>query len=254
MKRYFEFIWHRALAEIQADISRVMLGILWWILEPLLYLLAFYVIFGIVFQQRGENYVSFLLTGLVVWKWFASTINNAMTSIARNMTLIYQVYLPKLAFPMISMIICGFRFAIVFMILLFFLTVTGGVVTSAWLIDLPLLLLLQVFFMLGVAMTLAAIGPFVPDIKRIVENGMLLLFFLSGIFFRFDAIPDSLRPYFDFNPMAVLIHNYREVLLEGRHVDWGSFWPIGILTFFFLGVGTLLLVKLDRAYAKRAFL
>lgn len=254
MNRNLEFIWHRSIAEIRADMSRAALGVFWWVAEPVLYLAVFYVIFGLVFQQRGENYVSFLLTGLITWKWFASTINSSTTAITRNMPLIYQVYLPKAVFPFVALLTSSFKFIIVFAMLLLFLSLTGAKVTTAWLVDLPLLLILQVLFMLGVGMTLAAINPFLPDIKFLVDNGMLLLFFLSGIFFRFDSVPESIRPFFDLNPMGVLIHNYREVLIYGKHADWNGLWPIAIFTLCTLLLGSYLLAKFDRKYAKRAFL
>lgn len=249
-----EFIWYRALAEIRADVSRGFLGFAWWIIEPVLYMGAFYLIFGVVFQQRGENYVPFLLSGLVAWKWFASSVQNGATSVSRNMPLIYQVYLPKVVFPVIALTISGLKFSFVFAILLVFLLVSGVPVTTAWFTDLPLLLLLQFVLMLGLATTLAAVEPFVPDLKFLIDNGLLLLFFLSGIFFRVDAIPDSLRIYFELNPMAVIIHGYREVLISGQHLQWHAMLPVVLTSLCFLVLGGFLLRRWDRAYAKKAFI
>lgn len=254
MRRILEFIWYRSVAEIRADMSRAVLGIFWWVAEPVLYLAVFYIIFGLIFQQRGENYVSFLLTGLVVWKWFSSTINNSTTAITRNMPLIYQVYLPKVVFPLVALLTSSFKFVIIFAMLLLFFLFTGVQVTTAWLIDLPLLLILQLLFMLGIGMTLSAIDPFLPDIKFVVDNGMLMLFFMSGIFFRFDSVPESIRPFFEMNPISALIHNYREILIYGKHLDWNSLWSITIFSICALMIGAYLLAKFDRKYAKRAFL
>lgn len=254
MNRFVEFVWYRTVAELRADISRAFLGIIWWIIEPVMYVAIFYLIFVFVLRHQGENYVSLLLAGLIFWKWFASTINNATTSITRNMVLIYQVYLPKVVFPIISLFTSSFKFIVVLLVFAMFLIFTGKSVTSAWFSDLFFLLIIQALFMLGLGMILAAIDPFFPDIKFVVDNGLMMLFFLSGIFFQFDSVPESLRIYFELNPIGVLIHNYREVLIFGRHVDWNGCWSLGILTVCFLLVGLTLLVKLDRVYAKRAFL
>lgn len=252
--RYLEFIWYRAIAEVRADISRSFLGFAWWIVEPVLYMGTFYVVFGYIFHQRGENYVPFLLSGLVTWKWFASAVQNTSTSITRSMGLIYQVYLPKVVFPVIAIVGSTLRFILVFMILLFFLVLSGLPVTSAWFIDLPTLLIVQFLFILGLGMTLAAIVPFVPDLKFLIDNMILLLFFMAGIFFRFDAIPPALQSYFNINPMAVIIHGYREILIYGNHIQWMRMFPVVIESFILLTVGWMLLKRWNRVYAKKAFL
>lgn len=254
LSRYAEFILYRALAEVRADNSKAFLGLLWWIVEPILYMLAFYVVFGLVFQRGGENFIPFLLCGLVIWKWFASSVQNASTSITSNMGLIYQVYLPKVVFPVVAVVTSTLRFSFVFFILLLFLLANDAPVTSAWLIDLPLLLSLQIAFMLGLAMTLAAIVPFIPDLKFLIDNGLLILFFLSGIFFRLDTIPESLRLYFDLNPVAVIIHGYREILISGNQLNWLTMLPVVIMSFCMLALGGILLRRWDRVYAKKAFL
>jgi lipopolysaccharide transport system permease protein len=254
LKRQYEFIWYRALAEIRSDVSRGFLGFVWWVAEPIFYMAVFYVIFGLVFKQNSDNYVAFLLCGLVVWKWFDSSIRNASVSIQHSMGLINQVYLPKIVFPLVSLVNSTLRFGIVFSLLLGFLIIQGLVPTISWLVDLPLLLLLQILLMTGIGMTFAAIVPFVPDIKFLLDNGMMLLFFLSGIFFRFENIPDSLLPYFKLNPIAMLIASYRHILLTGHSPNWNSLIPVIVITIFFLLLGGYLLHKYNRSYAKRAFL
>jgi lipopolysaccharide transport system permease protein len=254
MNRYVEFVWYRTISEIRADISRAFLGILWWIIEPVLYMAIFYLIFVFVLKQGENNYLSLLLVGLIVWKWFASTINSATTSITRNMILIYQVYLPKFLFPVIALFTSSLKFITVFLVFLAFLLFIGTPIADSWFTDLFFLLVLQALLMLGLGMILAAIDPFLPDIKFVVDNGLMMLFFLSGIFFRFDSVPESLRPLFNLNPVGVLIHNYREILIYGRHVDWAICWPLGVLAISFLAIGLALLIKFDRVYAKRAFL
>lgn len=252
-RNYVEFAWYRALAEVRADVSRGFLGLAWWLAEPILYMGVFFLVFGIVFQQRGENYVSFLLCGLVIWKWFDSSVKNSATSIQHNMGLIYQVYLPKVVFPVIAILTSTARFAFVFVVFLLFLLAIGTPVTAAWFTDLPLLLLLQFALMLGLGMMLSAVVPFVPDVKFLLDNGMMLLFFLSGIFFRFDAVPERIRAYFDLNPVAVLIRSYREVLISGERLDWGALWTVVVIAVCFLVVGGVQLWKWDRLYAKKAF-
>lgn len=254
LQRQIEFIWYRAIAEIRSDLSRGFLGFGWWVAEPIFYMLVFYVIFGLIYAQKDEHFVAFLLSGLIFWKWFDSSIRNATVSIQQNMSLINQVYLPKLTFPIIAIITSTLKFSLVFSLLLGFLIVQGITPTLSWLTQLPFLLLLQLLLMIGIGMTFAAITPFIPDIKFLVDNGMLLLFFLSGIFFRFEKIPEILLPYFKLNPIGMLIAEYRNTLIMGQPPHWAGLIPAILMTVFFLLAGYYLLAKYDRHYAKRAFL
>ena len=99
---YLEFIWYRSLAQLRSESSRAYLGYLWWVLEPLLYLAVFYVVFALVLNRGDENYVQVLLTGLVVWKWFDSSVRSSMDVIHQNAGLIDKVYLPKIVFPTVN--------------------------------------------------------------------------------------------------------------------------------------------------------
>lgn len=249
----FKFSCYRAKTHIKAESSALFLGILWKVIEPILYLGAFYLIFGLIFQQKGENYAPFLLIGLVVWKWFASSINASINSIQQNMPLIYQVYIPKYVFPLTSIIASIFPFLVVFSILLFALVVIGPGFHMAWLIELPVLIFIQLLFITGVSLILAAVVPFIPDIKFIIDSVLMLLFFLSGIFFKFDQLPDKYQVIFNLNPIGVIISNFRYVLIEGRSLDWSNLMPVTVISIAFLWIGFFLLSKNDRVYAKREF-
>jgi len=251
---YFKFSCYRAKTHIKAESSTLFLGILWKIIEPILYLGAFYLIFGLIFQQKGDNYASFLLIGLVVWKWLASSINASIDSIQQNMPLIYQVYIPKYVFPLTSIIASIFPFLVVFSILLLALAIVGPGVHITWLFELPILFFIQLTFISGVSLTLAAIVPFIPDIKFIIDSMLMLLFFLSGIFFNFDQLPEKYQVIFNLNPIGVIITNFRHVLIDNQPLDWASLLPILVISILFLMLGFFLLAKNDRIYAKREFI
>lgn len=254
MKKHLEFAWYRALAELQADISRAVLGLFWWLFEPLMNLFVFYLVFAVILHRGDENYVSFLLIGLIIWKWFATTVSSATVSITRNMPIIQQVYLPKYVFPLIALITSSLKFFVVLLVLLLFLTISGIHPTTRWLVDLPLLLLIQALLMFGIAMIVSAIVPLIPDVKFIVDNGMSMLFFLSGIFFPLNSVPTSLQSLFNLNPIGVLIHLYREVLIDGNPITWASCVSLVSSALFFLAIGIMLLQKFDKTYAKRVVL
>jgi lipopolysaccharide transport system permease protein len=250
MKRhYLQLVWYKALAELHAEAARAYLGFLWWIVEPLLYMSAFYVVFGLIFQRGGPDFVPFLLCGLVVWKWFGSTIASSSNAIPANAALMQQVYLPKHLFPAIVLIINTIKFALIFGLLLLFLLIYGVVPAVAWL-ALPALVAIQFLLIAGVAGLVSAIVPFLPDLRLMLDQVLMLLFFLSGIFFDISAVSGRLHIILMMNPMAVLIESYRTVLIEGQ---WPAALPLA-LTFAgsLLGIAgaAAVLKRYDRIYPK----
>lgn len=234
-------------------VLRGLLSFAWWVFELLLYMIVLYIIFGLVFQQASGDYVPFLLCGLVFWKWFDSSVRNVSTSIQRNTGLIYQIYSPKRIIPLVLLTTSTLRFSVMFCLLIAFLMIRGVSISSAWFIDVPLLMLLQIMLVAGIGMTWAAITQLAPYTGLIADKMLLLLFFFSGIFFNLEIIPESIRGYFELNPIAMLIDNYRHILLDGHKLNWGSLISVIVGIMLFFPLGSYMLRKYDRAFINKAF-
>jgi len=246
---YVALIFQKALGDLVSEARRGYMGMLWWVVEPVLYMGVFYVVFAMVFQRGGEGFVPFLLVGLVVWKWFATTVPQCANSLTANVGLIRQVYIPKVVLPGMVATASTFRFLIVFLLLLLFLAAVGVSPNVTW-ISLPVLLLVQLFMMLAIGGVLAALVPFLPDLKLIIDNGMMLLFFLSGIFFDISHVSAEMKTYLYLNPMLGMIDSYRQVLLEGIWPDWWMLGKIFMGSCIVFALAWMLLSKYDRVYAK----
>jgi len=237
------------LSELKAEARRGSLGILWWIVEPLLYVSVFYVVFSLIFNRGGDDTIQNLLTGLIVWKWFDSCVRQSATSIITNAGLIRQVYIPKFLFPVMVVMTSTMKFAIIFTILLVFLTISNEEVTTSW-FTLPIIILLQLIVSLSIGAFAASIVPFFPDLRMLIDNGMTLLFFLSGIFFNIKTVSIDLQAYLYLNPMVGLIESYRTVLLSNQLPDFKMLATILSASLFVLFLAIKLLARHDREYIK----
>lgn len=249
MHRYIELVWYKAYADLRAEAARAYLGVAWWVLEPLLYMVVFYVVFGLLFQRGGDGFVSFLLCGLVVWRWFGSSVLRGAGAISNNAGLMLQVYIPKYLFPAIVLITTTIQFLIVFGLLLGYLLIVGRATSLCWL-ALPAVLLAQLLFISACVLVIAAIVPFVPDVKKLIQNGLTLLFFLSGIFYDISELPEAAQPYFYLNPMATIIENYRLVLLQASWPNWQALGITLAPSLSGAAIGMYLLTRYDRVYPK----
>lgn len=246
---YLDLIWYKALAELRAEAARAYLGFLWWIVEPLLYMSAFYIVFGLVYQRGDEDFVPFLLCGLVIWKWFGSTVMSSSNAIAANAGLMQLVYLPKYLFPATVIVVNSLKFALIFGLLFLFLLFYGYKPSGPWL-SLPLLIGIQFLLIAAVSGLVSAVVPFVPDLRLILENVLILVFFLSGIFFDIDSAPANLQLYLKINPMAGLIDSYRSVLLEGAWPNASVLAIILASSIVGIWIASRVLRHYDRIYPK----
>ena len=124
-QRIRDIIQYKTYAELKAESQRYYLGFLWWLIEPVIYMLVFYFVFGILFQRGTEDFVVFLLTGLVFWHWFQSTVMQGVDTLQANRVLYNQVFVPKYLFPAVVMLKNSAKFGVVLAVLLLFLLVYG---------------------------------------------------------------------------------------------------------------------------------
>ena len=249
MRHYLDLVWYKAYADIRVEASRGYLGTLWWVLEPLLFMFVFYLVFGFRFEGEGEDYVAFLLVGLVAWRWFDNTIKLGANSLVWNEGLMRQVYVPKIVFPTVTVVTNTVKFLFALATLLVFLLLYGIDPGSTWLL-LPVLLAVQLFLILTSAWFISAVVPFLPDLRVIIDSGLLLLFFMSGIFFSLDSIPDPVGTYLRLNPMAILIESYRQILIQGVLPDWGMLGFVVAFSVIILLVSVRLHARYDRQFPK----
>ncbi|MCU7842305.1 MAG: ABC transporter permease [Candidatus Thiodiazotropha sp. (ex Monitilora ramsayi)] len=247
-QHYVKLAGYKAYSDLKAEMTRGYLGVIWWFVEPVLYMATFYFAFAVMFKRGEGDYVSFLLCGLVFWKWFAGGVSLGCTSLISNRGIMRQVYIPKYIFPLVSVITATVKFFMVFVVLLIYLVSAGYGPSASW-FWLITVFAIQFALTLGVAGVLGSLVPFLPELRGLAENGLMLLFFLSGIFFDISSISRVNADLLYLNPMAGLIDQYRNILLNGR-ADISMLVYPACASVILLIFAYLLLRHFDRQYPK----
>ncbi|EIJ43651.1 ABC-type polysaccharide/polyol phosphate export system, permease component [Beggiatoa alba B18LD] len=249
LARYGELILYKTYADLKAESERTYLGFLWWIFEPILYMSVFYIFFGVLLGHGTDDYVPFLLVGLTMWQWFKSCVTHGSETILNGRHLMQQVHLPKVLFPIILILTDTVKFFFILSILLGFLWFSGYEISLNYLMLIPLILI-QLFFIAGVTFIIAAIIPFIPDLRFVIENFLLAVFFLSGVIVKPEVIPEAYRSLYYLNPMVSLLENYRSVLLYNKMPSMtGLFALIGI-SLAMVWLGYSLISRFEYRYPK----
>lgn len=248
-RRYLGLVFYKAYAELRAESSRTYVGYLWWILEPMISMAVYYFVFQFVLRRGTEDFAMFLIVGLVPWRWFATGVLHGANSILGSRSLMQQVYLPKVVLPLVSLLTDTFKFAVVFVLLVAFVLAMGYPVGTPYL-ALPLVILVQGVFVGALTLLAAAVTPFLPDVRLILESLLRLWFFVSGIFHPLEGLSPETQLYLRLNPMTPIIESYRDVLLDGRWPQWDWLLGIGAVSLVLFVIGERLIRRFDFVYPK----
>ena len=226
-----ELVWTKSLFSLRSEVHRNYLSYGWWVLEPLLHMVVYYVVFGLLLQRAGDNYPVFLLTGLIPWMWFMKSVSSSSASILSGQNLILQVGLPSIVFPLVSLVQSTLKQLPVFVLLFGFVWIQGYGPHVSWWTLIPVLIV-QTLFTIAVACTVAAIIPFIRDLSYLVPTGLTFHMFLSGTFYDYRMISPEWQGLFLLNPVAFLLKCYREIFIENI--------PPDLLTLTWWGLGSVL--------------
>lgn len=246
---YLRLVIHKTGSDLRAQTAKTYLGLAWWILDPLLYMAVFYVVFAVLLQTRTGDFVTFLLVGLVFWRWFHASIGNGAQSIILGRGLMQQIYLPKVVFVLVNLLSDLLKFGFVLALLLAFLWLRGYSVTEHYW-ALPAVMAAQMVLVVGATLLIAAVIPLIPDLRYVVDNGLIATMFLSGIFFSGSDLSPEQQELFYLNPVARLIVAYRDILMYQRWPDLPWLWPVVAWGLALLAVALWILTALDRKYPK----
>lgn len=236
-RNLFQQVWHLVqyrtlirnlvVRDLKVRYRNSILGILWSLMNPLLMMLVFTVVFTIMAPVRSasvEHFPVFVLCGLLPWNFFTTSVIGSTVSLVANAPLIKKVYFPRAALPL-SMILANLINFFIALIVLFGLILAFGIPLTIWVLYLPLVILIQVIFTLGVGLLLATINVFYRDTQQIMDVLILAWFFVTPIFYPIDILPrsyqllglnlDVWRLAYILNPMASLIATYRVILYTG---------------------------------------
>lgn len=201
------------------------LGHLWSMLDPLLFMAVYYVVFGLIFgqaHQRRTEFMLYLFIGVLAWRFLDSAVAQSALCIRGNRGLIHEINFPKAIFPIAVCTARLYDFCWGLLVYGVVLLISGHALTPM-VVWLPLLLLLQLAFVMGIAFGVAYLGAFFADTPNVATVAMRLWFYATPIFYFLDGpnapIPERFRPLMLLNPVAAQIECYRRVLISGLMPD-----------------------------------
>jgi ABC-type polysaccharide/polyol phosphate export permease len=204
--------------DLKLKYRRSVLGAAWSVLNPVLMMAIYFVIFNVVLRVfRLPNYWAYVLVGLVAWLFFANALGAAVTSLVSNPNLITKVYFPLESLPIATVLSALVNFGVSLVVLIVVVTI-AGVPVGVSLVALPLVVAAQLGFTLGLAVFLAALTVYLRDLEHLVTIFLTGLFYVTPVLYPLD-LAGSHAFWLELNPMTWYVECYHAILYRGTWPD-----------------------------------
>lgn len=242
LTRHRELTFEMAVREIKDRYVGQLFGLFWAFGHPLTLMAVYVFIFGSVFKTRVGGtadlplgYTVYLLSGLIPWLAMAETMGKASAAVLSNANLVKQVVFPVEVLPVKSVLVSLFT-EIIFLGLLIVYNLIYYQSLSWMYLLLPLVVVLQTLFMIGVSYIISSVGVFFRDTKDFVQVFTIVGLYLMPTFYLPAAIPKIFRPVLYINPFSYMVWCYQDVLYFGRFEHpwaWVVFLALSLFMFIF---------------------
>lgn len=244
-----DLIWHLIVFDLKSNVARTYFGFLWWILDPIFYMVVFYFLIEVVLQRGGPDYSVYLFTALIPLKWTMSSLVDSTNAITSKASVLNQIYVPKHVFVFVRLGINTVKYFIGLIVLLLFLFIYGIEFTID-ILYLPLIMGIHSLFLFGIMLVLAHIGVYLKDIKNMMQYITRMLYYLSPVMFSMHSVPDNIAKLLYLNPLTTLFESYRNVLMYGEPPQFLGLICLLIIGCVFLSIGIVIIEKYDKKYVK----
>jgi lipopolysaccharide transport system permease protein len=248
-----DLIVNLVVRELKVRYKRSILGFLWTLLNPLGMMLVFTFVFTVLMPNNEiPNYPLFLLCGLLPWNFFSAGVMTSINSVVGNADLVKKVYFPREALPLSTVLANLVNFLLALVVLFAVMAVFKSRL-SPWIWLLPVVILIQACFILGIAFVLSTVNVFYRDTLMIMDVVMLAWFFLTPVIYPVAILPRSYEVFghdinvqrwlYILNPMASLVAAYRDLLYWGYRTNLDFLFRTAVTAIAVLALGFSLFVR-----------
>ncbi len=197
---------------IRLKYRRSYLGILWSLLEPLLTMIVLTIVFGTLMGEKTKDFPVYILSGRLLYGFFSQSTTAALKSIRVNSSIIKKVYVPKLLYPL-SSILFNFIIFLISLIVLALVSLILGVFPTVYLLQAVVSLLVLLLLSLGCGLILSTVGVFFRDMEYLWNVGLMIIMYTCAIFYRAEKLLNSNWSFvLKLNPLFCVIDNFRSAI------------------------------------------
>ena len=236
--------------ELRGRYKASVLGFLWTFIVPLCQLLVYTVVFSVIMRSTVEKFYLYLFVALIPWNFFSGCLTGGSGCVLQQQSLVNKIFFPREVIPVsyvtgsfVNMLYCEI---VVILVCLF----SGVRFSFPGLCCLPLVMIVEYFFALGVTLIVSAVDVYFRDLEHILGILSMAWMFLTPIMYDLSMVPENLRPFFNLNPMTVIVTAYRDILYWGSVPELKTLAIAGGVAILFLLLGFRVFGRLKRRFSE----
>jgi lipopolysaccharide transport system permease protein len=254
--RHRELIFTLVSRELKARYRGTVLGFFWSLFNPLLLMLVYTVVFGFIVGggrvagfESTKFYALFLFNGILPWTWFSSSLLESANVLSVQGALIKKIKFPVEVLPIMVVTTNMVHFLLGLPVLVAFFLIFGKALTP-WVLFLPVSLIAQYIFTMGLCFLVSALTVHFKDIRDILSNLITLWFFATPIIYTYQSVPKALKYVLNLNPMTHIVESYHYSFYFGSLPHYKRFSITILVGLLFFYLGYLLFDKLRDTFVE----
>ena len=250
-KKFFNYTMFATKAELKSEVADSFLSWLWWILDPLLYMLVYSFIAIVVFKSGEPYFPVFVFIGMNCWTFFSKTVKSGVKLVKDKKMIVTKVYVPKYIFIFEKIGVYGFKMLVSFALTALLMVIYQVPLSWRMLYAIPLMIILVVGTF-AASTIITHFGVFVDDLSNVITVVLQLMFYMSGIFYSIEnRVPDPFgNILIKLNPVALIITDLRRVLLENADPHFYSLLAWLGISIIVAIIGVRTIYKQENSYVK----
>lgn len=236
--------------ELKGRYKGSILGILWTYVNPLCQVIIYSAVFSVIFKVNIDKFYLYLVIGMMPWTFFGTCVQTGAICLRMNSDMIKKIYFPREVIP-ISFATSAFVNMLFSMIIVFLAVIVSGYwFNFKALLFLPIVMMLEYVFALGMTFLVSSVTVYFRDMEQIVGLVMMAWIYVTPIMYNMEYVPEKFRWLVLLNPMTSMIEMYHQILYyrilpAGRYMIMAA-----VASVITLAIGVFVFTKLERRFAE----
>lgn len=248
--RYRAMIQSLVNRDLRGRYKASVLGFLWTFIVPLCQLLVYTLVFSVILKSDIDRYYLYLFVALIPWNFFSTCLTAGTGCVIAQQSLVNKIYFPREVIP-VAAVTAAFVNMLYCEVVVFAVSIIAGVhYDPLGLLCLPLVMLVEYVFTLGITLIFSALDVYFRDIEHILGILSMAWMFLTPIMYDINIVPESILPYFRLNPMTGVVGAYREIMYYGTVPHMGNLALTTVMGIVFFIIGMAVFGRLKRRFSE----